>query len=102
MEENNRAVQGKPYAGNPHVRFEEGAGTPVHTRCSALLYKDADASHTQNLAKSNQTTPAPWTVQWHLKGLKSARGLRRNRISPRSYIQKVLIQDASSTESTVA
>ena len=30
-------------------------------------------------------TPAPWTVQWHLKALKSARGLRRNRISPRSF-----------------
>lgn len=30
-------------------------------------------------------TPAPWTVQWHLKALKSVRGLRRNRISPRSF-----------------
>ncbi len=32
-------MQGKPYAGNPHVRFDEGAGVP---RCSgrpALLYK---------------------------------------------------------------
>lgn len=32
-------MQGKPYAGNPHIRFEEGAGV---TRCPgrpALLYK---------------------------------------------------------------
>ena len=56
------------------------------SRCSRCPIWCADATHTQNLAKSDPaTTPAPWTVQWHLKALKSARGLRRNRISPRSF-----------------
>ena len=32
-------MQGKPYAGNPHVRFDEGAGASRHSRRSALLYK---------------------------------------------------------------
>ena len=31
-------MQGKPYAGNPHVRFDEGAGAPRHSGRSALLY----------------------------------------------------------------
>ena len=30
--------QGKPYAGNPHVRFEEGASAPENPRRSALLH----------------------------------------------------------------
>ncbi len=34
-------MQGKPYAGNPHVRFDEGAGAPRHSGRSALLYKTA-------------------------------------------------------------
>ena len=25
-----KVMQGKPYAGNPHVRFDEGAGAPRH------------------------------------------------------------------------
>ena len=33
-------MQGKPYAGNPHVRFDEGAGAPRHLGRSALLYKE--------------------------------------------------------------
>jgi len=37
-------MQGKPYAGNPHVRFDEGAGAPRHSGRSALLYKMADDS----------------------------------------------------------
>ena len=32
-------MQGKPYAGNPHVRFDEGAGAPRHSGRSALLYR---------------------------------------------------------------
>ena len=32
-------MQGKPYAGNPHVRFDEGAGAQRHLGRSALLYK---------------------------------------------------------------
>ena len=32
-------MQGKPYAGNPHVRFDDGAGAPRHSGRSALLYK---------------------------------------------------------------
>ncbi len=32
-------MQGKPYAGNPHVRFDEGAGAPTRSGRSALLYK---------------------------------------------------------------
>ena len=31
-------MQGKPYAGNPHVRFDEGAGASRHSGRSALLY----------------------------------------------------------------
>ena len=34
-----KALNGKPYAGNPHVRFDEGAGAPRHSGRSALLYK---------------------------------------------------------------
>jgi len=30
---------GKPYAGNPHVRFEEGASAPANPRRNALLHK---------------------------------------------------------------
>ena len=33
-----KVMQGKPYAGNPHVRFDEGAGAPRHSGRSALLY----------------------------------------------------------------
>ena len=33
-----KALNGKPYAGNPHVRFDEGAGAPRHSGRSALLY----------------------------------------------------------------
>ena len=34
-----KVMQGKPYAGNPHVRFDEGAGASRHSGRSALLYK---------------------------------------------------------------
>ena len=34
-----KALNGKPYAGNPHVRFDEGAGAPRHSGRSTLLYK---------------------------------------------------------------
>ncbi len=34
-----KVMQGKPYAGNPHVRFDEGAGAPTRSGRSALLYK---------------------------------------------------------------
>ena len=33
-----KTLHGKPYAGNPHVRFDEGAGAPRHSGRSALLY----------------------------------------------------------------
>ena len=33
-----KVMQGKPYAGNPHVRFDEGAGAPARSGRSALLY----------------------------------------------------------------
>ena len=36
--EKEKIMQGKPYAENPHVRFDEGAGAPRFSRCSALLY----------------------------------------------------------------
>ena len=32
--------QGKPCAGNPHARFEEGASAPETPRRNALLHKD--------------------------------------------------------------
>ena len=35
-----KVMQGKPYAGNPHVRFDEGADAPKHSGRSALLYKN--------------------------------------------------------------
>ena len=34
-----KVIQGKPYAGNPHVWFDEGAGTPMHPKRLALLCK---------------------------------------------------------------
>ena len=34
-----KALNGKPYAGNPHVRFDEGAGASRHSGRSALLYR---------------------------------------------------------------
>ena len=37
-------MQGKPYAGNPHVRFDEGAGAPRHSGRSALLYRPLAAA----------------------------------------------------------
>ena len=33
-----KALNGKPYAGNPHVRFDEGADVPKRSGRSALLY----------------------------------------------------------------
>ena len=33
-----KALNGKPYAGNPHVRFEEGASAPESPRRNALLH----------------------------------------------------------------
>ena len=41
-------MQGKPYAGNPHVRFDEGAGAPRHSGRSALLYKLLHHSYSTN------------------------------------------------------
>ena len=36
-----KALDGKPYAGNPHVRFDEGEVAPATTpRRGSLLYKD--------------------------------------------------------------
>ena len=34
-----KVMQGKPYAGNPHVRFDEGTGASVRSGRSALRYK---------------------------------------------------------------
>ncbi len=34
-----KALEGTPYAENPHVRFDEGAGAPKRSGRSALLYK---------------------------------------------------------------
>ena len=35
-----KALDGKPYAGNPHVRFDEGEVAPAATpRRGSLLYK---------------------------------------------------------------
>ena len=33
-----KGMQGKSYAGNPHVRFDEAAGASIHSGRSALLY----------------------------------------------------------------
>ena len=38
-------MQGKPYAGNPHVRFDEGAGAPRRTGRPALLYTMTNEIH---------------------------------------------------------
>ena len=34
----NSALDGKPYAGNPHVRIDEGDGASAKPRRSSLLY----------------------------------------------------------------
>ena len=34
----NTALDGKPYAGNPHVRIDEGDGAPAKPRRSSLAY----------------------------------------------------------------
>ena len=34
-----KVMQGKPYAGNPHVRFDEGAVVPARLGRFTLLYK---------------------------------------------------------------
>ena len=37
-----KALDGKPYAGNPHVRFDEGEVAPAATpRRGSLLYKQS-------------------------------------------------------------
>ena len=36
----NTALDGKPYAGNPHVRIDEGDGASAKPRRSSLLYKN--------------------------------------------------------------
>ena len=37
------SLNGKPYAGNPHVRFDEGEVASVATsRCGSLLYKSEE------------------------------------------------------------
>ena len=35
----NTALDGKPYAGNPHVRIDEGDGASAKPMRSSLLYK---------------------------------------------------------------
>ena len=38
-----KALNGKPYAGNPHVRFDEGEVAPAATpRRGSLLYKSEE------------------------------------------------------------
>ncbi len=34
-----KVMQGKPYAGNPHVRFDEGADDPKRSGRSALQHR---------------------------------------------------------------
>jgi hypothetical protein len=46
------ALNGKPCAGNPHVRFDEGKIASVTPRCESLLYTAA------NGALSKQIVPA--------------------------------------------
>ena len=38
---------GKPCAGNPHARFEEGASAPESPRRNALLHKDEAEKSTE-------------------------------------------------------
>ena len=38
-----KALDGKPYAGNPHVRFDEGEVAPATTpRRGSLLYRNEE------------------------------------------------------------
>ena len=39
----NAILRGKPDAGNPHVRFDEGEVAPVKPRRGSLLYKITNA-----------------------------------------------------------
>ena len=44
----NTALDGKPYAGNPHVRFDEGADVPDEGR-TALLHQVVFNSENQSI-----------------------------------------------------
>ena len=50
---------GEPYAGNLHVRFDEGAGVPDNKGRSALLYTPRNARFTGLSAESGRS-PARW------------------------------------------
>ena len=49
-----KALDGKPYAGNPHVRFDEGEVAPAATpRRGSLLY---NRHHDSSCARGGETT----------------------------------------------
>ncbi|MBQ6140464.1 MAG: hypothetical protein IJI54_04180, partial [Kiritimatiellae bacterium] len=54
-----KALNGKPYAGNPHVRFDEGAGASRHSGRSALLYKHSSLYATVAAAICMATVSTP-------------------------------------------
>jgi hypothetical protein len=41
---------GKPYAGKPHVRFDEGVGKVIDPSCSTLLLKFKSLNHKGSLS----------------------------------------------------
>ena len=47
----NSALDGKPYAGNPHVRIDEGDGASAKPRRSSLLYKTKVLSRTNGTSR---------------------------------------------------
>jgi len=65
-------MQGKLYAGNPHVRFDEGAGAPRHSGRSALLYKRSilDAVALMAAMATFAAGPVSWDMEVEIEGAK--------------------------------
>ena len=60
---NRKALDGKPYAGNPHVRFDEGeVASAAKPRRGSLLYKKSLAEAIKGMQVRN------WEVREHSNG----------------------------------
>ena len=72
----NAALSGKPYAGNPHVRFDEGEVASVKPRRGSLLYKAAAsrflAAAAAALSIASAAAATNYIVPWYVNpGLKT-------------------------------
>lgn len=50
---------GKPCAGNPHARFEEGASAPETPRRNALLHNNSVRSRSSAISTTGTSTRIP-------------------------------------------